>query len=47
MTGHCALPDWLRGTMLQVFIGGKAISSMDDLREAYLKREREVVVGFW
>ena len=29
--------DWLRGTVQ----GGKAISSMDDLREAYLKRERE------
>ena len=29
--------DWLRGTIL----GGKAISSMDDLREGYLKRERE------
>ena len=29
--------DWLRGRVL----GGKAISSMDDLREAYLKRERE------
>ena len=33
--------NWLRGTILQVFIGEKAISSMDDLREAYLKRERE------
>ena len=40
--------DWLSGTIFQVFSGGKAISSMDDLREAYLKRERErVVVGFW
>ena len=29
--------DWLRGTVL----GGKAISSMNDLREAYLKRERD------
>ena len=29
--------DWLRGTVLV----GKAFSSMDDLREAYLKRERE------
>ena len=33
--------DWLRGTIFQVFSGGKAISSMDELREAYLKRERE------
>ena len=33
--------DWLRGTIFQVFSGGKAISSMNDLREAYLKRERE------
>ena len=32
---------WLRGTIFQVFSGGKAISSMNDLREAYLKRERE------
>ena len=44
--------DWLRGTILQVFSGGKAISSMDDLREAYLKREREsrcrlLVVSPW
>ena len=29
--------DWLRGTVQ----GEKAISSMNDLREAYLKRERE------
>ena len=29
--------DWLRGRVL----GGKAISIMDDLREAYLKRETE------
>jgi len=29
--------DWLRDTIR----GGKAISSMDDLREGYLKRERE------
>ena len=29
--------DWLRGRVL----GGKAISSMDALREAYLKRETE------
>ena len=29
--------DWLRGTVL----GAKALSSMDDLREGYLKRERE------
>ena len=29
--------DWLRGTVQ----GGKAISSMNDLREAYLKRKRE------
>ena len=33
--------DWLSGTIFQVFSGGKAISSIDDLREAYLKRERE------
>ena len=33
--------DWLRGTIFQVFSGRKAISSMNDLREAYLKRERE------
>jgi len=31
-----------------IFSGGKAISGMNDLREAYMKRERErVVVGFW
>ena len=38
--------DWLSGTI----VGRDAISSMDDLMEAYLKRERErerVVVGFW
>ena len=29
--------DWRRGTIL----GGKAISSMDDLREGYLSREGE------
>ena len=29
--------DWLRGTIL----GRKAFSSMEDLREAYLKREKE------
>ena len=33
--------DWLRGTIFQVFSGGKAISSMNHLREASLKRERE------
>ena len=33
--------DWLRGTIFHVFSGGKAISSMNHLREAYLKRERE------
>ena len=33
--------DWQRGTTFQVFSGGKAISSMNDLMEAYLKRERE------
>ena len=33
--------DWLRGTIFHVFSGGKAISSMYDLREAYLKREKE------
>ena len=31
----------LRDTIVQVFGGGKGISSIDDLREAYLKRERE------
>ena len=40
--------NWLRDTIVQVFSGGKGISSIDDLREANLKRERErVVVGFW
>ena len=40
--------DWPRGTIFQVFSGGKGISGMNDLREAYLKRERDgVVVGFW
>ena len=29
--------DWLGGTI----VGGKAFSSMDDLREGYLKRDRE------
>ena len=29
--------NWLRGTIL----GGKAISSIDNLRKGYLKRERE------
>ena len=33
--------DWLRGTIFQVFSGGKAIPSLNDVREAYLKRERE------
>ena len=33
--------DFLRGTTLQIFSGGKANSIMNDLREAYLKRERE------
>ena len=33
--------DWLRGTIFQVFSGGKAISSMNNVREGYLKRERE------
>ena len=33
--------DWLRFKIFQVFSGGEAISSMNDLREAYLKRERE------
>ena len=33
--------DWLRGTILQLFSGGKATSCMNDPREAYLKRERE------
>jgi len=36
-----------RHNIFQVFSGGKAISSMNDLMEAYLKREGEVVVGFW
>ena len=40
MTGTLCI-DWLRGTIFQVFSGEKAISSMNDLREAYLKRERE------
>ena len=38
--------DWLRGTVLV----GKAISSIDDLREAYLKREsrcRLLVISSW
>ena len=33
--------DWLRGTIFQVLNGGKAISIMNDLKEPYLKRERE------
>ena len=33
--------EWRRGTIFQVFNGGKAILSMHHLREAYLKRDRE------
>ena len=32
---------WLSGTIFQVFSGGKAISSMDDLREEHISKERE------
>ena len=43
--------DWLRGTVFLVSSGGKAISSMNDLREAHLKRERErerlLVMSSW
>ena len=43
--------NWLRDTIVQVFSGGKGISSIDDLREAYLKREREscrlLVMSSW
>ena len=34
---QAAEEDWLSGTI----VGGKALLSMDDLREGYLKRERE------
>ena len=43
---HATLTD----TIVQVFGGGKGISSIDDLREAYLKREsrcRLLVMSSW